>query len=79
MFSEQRFLASVEIGSMRIINLFGIESFINVSENLVSIFKKKYKDSRNLIGRYEGDKYYDGQAWFICSLAICQLYLGFFI
>ena len=61
-----------------IINIFGIESFINVSENLISIFKKKYKDSKNLVGRYAGDKYYDGQAWFICSLAICQLYFYLF-
>ena len=61
-----------------IIELYGLESFINVSQNLISIFKEKYNDSKNLVGRYKDDKYYDGQTWFICSLGICQFYYYLF-
>jgi glucoamylase len=61
-----------------IIELFGLNSFINVCKNLIQIFNEKYNDSKNLIGRYKNDKYYDGQAWFICSLAVCQFYYYLF-
>ena len=46
----------------------------NVSE-LLSYFRKKYNNNDiHLIGRYKEDKYYDGQIWIICSLALAQYY-----
>lgn len=45
-------------------------------DHLIDYFRKKYKhDELNLIGRYPNDKYYDGQIWIICSLALGQIYL----
>lgn len=63
---------------IEILEIFKVDSFINVCKNLINVFKEKYKDSKNLIGRYKNDKYYDGQTWFICSLAICQFYYYLF-
>ena len=43
-------------------------------DNLILFFREKYNNSDlNLIGRYKNDKYYDGQIWIICSLALAQI------
>ena len=47
-----------------------------ISDKLIESFREKYKcPDLNLIGRYPGDKYYDGQIWVICSLALAQIYI----
>tara|TARA_Y100000991_G_scaffold209534_1_gene189802 strand:- start:625 stop:1734 length:1110 start_codon:yes stop_codon:yes gene_type:complete len=43
-------------------------------EQLKTYFCNKYKKNTNLIGRYPGDKYYDGHIWILCSLALGQYY-----
>lgn len=59
-----------------ILNIFGLESILHTSDNLLDYFRGKYNDSElNLIGRYKDDKYYDGHIWIICSLAMAQVYL----
>jgi glucoamylase len=51
-----------------------IHYVMNTCDNLILYFREKYKDdSLNLIGRYKHDKYYDGQIWIICSLALAQV------
>jgi len=51
--------------------------YIHVTcDKLIEFFRKKYDhDELNLIGRYPEDKYYNGHAWIICSLALGQVYL----
>tara|TARA_B110001469_G_scaffold127557_1_gene148976 strand:+ start:405 stop:1523 length:1119 start_codon:yes stop_codon:yes gene_type:complete len=47
---------------------------MHTCDNLILHFRKKYtNDSINLIGRYIDDKYYNGQIWIICSLALAQI------
>lgn len=59
-----------------ILNIFGLESILHTSDNLLDYFRGKYNDSElNLVGRYKDDKYYDGHIWIICSLAMAQVYL----
>ena len=44
-------------------------------DELLKYFRNKYNDFElNLIGIYKNDKYYDGQIWIICSLALAGLY-----
>jgi len=58
-----------------IINLVGIDRFIQVSKELVDYFKTKYNNLNvNMIGRYENDKYYQGHIWILCSLGLAQFY-----
>ena len=57
-----------------ILDLFEVNSLKNVAKSLIDYFSKKYVNSYNLIGRYKDDKYYNGQIWFICSLAVTQFY-----
>lgn len=61
-----------------IINLISLDRFLNVSKNLLETFNLKYKNSHNMIGRYKNDAYYNGHAWIICSLGICQFYAYLF-
>jgi|TARA_Y100000389_G_scaffold197378_1_gene231864 glucoamylase len=43
---------------------------------LIDFFREKYSDQElNLIGRYPNDKYYDGEIWILCSLALGQIYI----
>ena len=59
-----------------IIDIFGLESILQTSNNLLDYFRSKYNDNElNLIGRYKEDKYYNGHIWIICSLAMAQVYL----
>jgi glucoamylase len=59
-----------------ILKLVPIESINETCEKLIQSFREKYNhDELNLIGRYPGDKYYDGHIWIICSLALGQIYL----
>ena len=45
-------------------------------DKLIIGFRKKYNDdSLNLIGRYNNDKYYNGEIWVLCSLALGQIYI----
>jgi len=58
-----------------IIKLFGVQRLLKTGSNLEGIFQKKYDlNHACLIGRYENDAYYDGQAWIICSLALAQVF-----
>lgn len=58
-----------------IIELFGLDRFMLVSDELVSYFNKKYKNLKvNMVGRYENDRYYNGHLWIICSLGLAQFY-----
>ena len=59
-----------------ILNIVPLEYITHTCDNLILAFRKKYKDNElNLIGRYINDKYYDGQIWIICSLALAQVYI----
>jgi glucoamylase len=58
-----------------VFNIFGINRFNSVAKNLIKYFNEKYDKSLNLIGRYKNDAYYNGEAWIICSLALCQFYM----
>jgi len=59
-----------------ILKLVPIESINETCDKLIQSFRDKYNhDELNLIGRYPGDKYYDGHVWIICSLALGQIYL----
>tara|TARA_Y100000591_G_scaffold271775_1_gene247058 strand:+ start:15795 stop:16868 length:1074 start_codon:yes stop_codon:yes gene_type:complete len=61
-----------------IINLFGFDRIFQTCQNLEEIFRNKYNmPTLELIGRYGGDAYYDGQTWIICSLALAQIYFHF--
>ena len=53
---------------------FPVEKIIFNINELLSYFIKKYDKQTNLIGRYKGDKYYDGHIWILCSLALGQCY-----
>ena len=45
-------------------------------KQLLEYFRNKYNNQDiHLIGRYSNDKYYDGQLWIICSLALAQYYI----
>ena len=57
-----------------ILDLVGINRFTNHCIELTNYFNSKYEKKTNLVGRYKNDKYYNGETWFICSLAICQFY-----
>lgn len=58
-----------------IINVFGIDRFKLVGEELVNYFNKKYNNLNvNMVGRYENDRYYNGHLWIICSLGMAQFY-----
>lgn len=59
-----------------IIKKIPLELALHTCDNLTLYFRNKYKnDELNLIGRYKNDKYYDGQIWIICSLAMAQYYI----
>ncbi len=59
-----------------ILNIVPLEYITHTCDNLILAFRKKYKDNElNLIGRYINDKYYDGQIWILCSLALAQVYI----
>ena len=62
-----------------IMRQFPIKLLKHTSTNLVEYFRKKYNNPTiNLIGRYKDDKYYNGQIWVICSLALAQYYMFLF-
>ena len=53
-----------------------LEYINHTCDQLILGFRKKYNnDELNLIGRYNNDKYYDGQIWVLCSLALGQIYI----
>ena len=59
-----------------ILKIIPLEFITHTCDNLILAFRKKYNnDELNLIGRYIDDKYYDGQIWIICSLALAQVYI----
>jgi len=52
-----------------------IKHAIKNTINLVKYFQEKYiSDSYYMIGRYFGDKYFDGHVWIICSLGLVQFW-----
>lgn len=57
-----------------IIEYFPPDKALFNANNLLSYYSKKYKKNTNLIGRYQGDKYYNGHIWVLCSLALGQFY-----
>ena len=53
-----------------------LEYINHTCDKLILGFREKYRnDELNLIGRYNNDKYYDGQIWVLCSLALGQIYI----
>ena len=53
-----------------------LEYINHTCDKLILGFREKYNDPElNLIGRYNNDKYYDGQIWILCSLALGQIYI----
>ena len=59
-----------------ILKIVPLEYINDTCLKLLYSFRKKYSDDElNLIGRYPNDKYYDGQIWIICSLALGQIYI----
>lgn len=58
-----------------ILNFIPVTLCLKNADNLIKFFRNKYNiNNLNLIGRYKNDKYYDGQIWIICSLALSQIY-----
>lgn len=58
-----------------LISLIPVELCIKNANNLIGYFRNKYNiNDLNLIGRYQNDKYYNGEIWIICSLALSQIY-----
>ena len=48
---------------------------LDTSRKLINAFTEKYGSNKShLIGRYKGDKYFDGQIWLLCSLGLAQVY-----
>ena len=43
-------------------------------EELISNFNNKYKMKQDMIGRYIGDCYYNGNIWFICTISMISFY-----
>lgn len=63
-----------------LLKIFKIEYVLHTCNELTSYFREKYNDKDiNLIGRYKDDKYYGGQIWIICSLALAQIYMKLYI
>ncbi len=59
-----------------ILEIVPLDYITHTCDSLILAFRKKYNDYElNLIGRYIDDKYYDGQIWIICSLALAQVYI----
>ena len=59
-----------------ILEYYPISLVENTCTNLVNSFRKKYNNNDiNLIGRYIEDKYYNGEIWVLCSLALGQIYV----
>ena len=57
-----------------ILKLFPMNLVASNAKNLISYFRKKYSSEKIYsIGRYKGDKYFNGEAWVICSLALAQI------
>ena len=56
--------------------MFRFERIFQTCQNLEEKFQKYDIDNLELIGRYGGDAYYDGQTWIICSLALVR-YIAF--
>jgi glucoamylase len=42
--------------------------------DLIFYFNKKYEHNYNMIGRYEGDNYYNGQSWIICTVGLMSYF-----
>jgi len=62
-----------------ILERFPLDLCEHTCDNLIDFFRKKYNnDEINLIGRYKDDKYYDGHAWILCSLAMAQYFVEFY-
>ncbi len=58
------------------LDLFTIAKLKKTSDNLLDYFRKKYNNYKlNMIGRYPHDKYYKGQIWILCTLAMVQFYI----
>lgn len=59
-----------------IMEIFPLKLVFKNIQNLIETFRNKYNDKTiYCIGRYEDDKYYNGQCWVICSLAVAQILL----
>jgi len=58
-----------------ILEIFPLKLTISNIDNLLGFFREKYNNNDVLcIGRYKYDKYFDGQAWVICTLALYQVF-----
>ena len=69
-------LAELIANRKDILKIVPLEYINDTCLKLLYSFRKKYSDDElNLIGRYPNDKYYDGQIWIICSLALGQIYI----
>lgn len=58
-------------------DIFPIDKYNLIETNIKSLlyyFNKKYEKKYNLIGRYINDKYFNGQAWFICTISMLNFY-----
>ena len=63
-----------------LLKIFKIDYVLHTCKGLLEYFRNKYNDQDiNLIGRYKDDKYYNGQIWIICSLALAQVYMKIYI
>ena len=57
-----------------ILKIFPLKLVLSNMYNLIDYFRNKYNNQTIYsIGRYKNDKYFDGQAWVICSLALGQI------
>ena len=58
-----------------IVNVFD-SRYLNSIYNIMTLFKKEYPINHSsnvvLLGRYSNDQYYEGNPWFICTLALIQ-------
>ena len=63
-----------------LLEIFKIEYIRSNCDELLKYFRDKYNDPElKLIGRYKDDKYYNGQIWIICSLALAQVYMKLYM
>lgn len=63
-----------------ILTHFPLHYTLQTSRNLIHYFREKYQNYQtHLIGRYQCDKYFDGQVWILCSLGLAQIYYKLYL
>ena len=59
-----------------ILNKINFNNVLHTCNGLLTFFRNKYSnDKLNMIGRYCDDKYYGGQIWLLCTMALGQVYM----